>query len=47
VDKVLLNQQLWDQDLKNLGDFAARVKHYLGEYVQRGVKATLADIVKD
>ena len=47
VDKVLLNQQLWDLDLKNLGDFAARVKHYLGEFVQRGVKATLADIAKN
>ncbi|MFP4340431.1 MAG: tagaturonate reductase [Cyclobacteriaceae bacterium] len=46
VDKVLLNQQLWEQDLRNLGDFAARVKHYLGEFVQKGVRATLADIVK-
>jgi len=47
VDKVLLNQQLWEQDLKNLGDFAARVKHYLGEYIQQGVRNTLATIVND
>lgn len=45
VDKVLLNQQLWEQDLKNMGDFAAKVKHYLGKYVQKGVKATLAELV--
>lgn len=47
VDKVLLNQQLWEQDLKNLGNFAAQVKHYLGEYIQRGVRDTLATIVKN
>lgn len=47
VDKVLLNQQLWEQDLKNLGDFSGKVKHYLGEFVRRGVRDTLADIVKD
>lgn len=44
VDKILLHQ-LWEQDLKNMGDFAAKVKHYLGEFVQKGVKATLADIL--
>ncbi len=47
VDKVLLNRQLWEQDLNTLGDFAGQVKHFLGEFVQRGVHATLADIVKD
>ncbi|WPP48234.1 tagaturonate reductase [Catalinimonas niigatensis] len=45
VDKVLLNQQLWEQDLKNMGDFAAKVKYYLGEYAQKGVKATLANMM--
>ena len=47
VDKVLLNQQIWEQDLKKLGDFAAKVKHFLGAFVQRGVRDTLADIVND
>jgi tagaturonate reductase len=47
VDKVLLNQQLWEQDLKNMRDFAARVKHYLRAYIQQGIRNTLATIVKD
>ncbi|WKN33058.1 tagaturonate reductase [Porifericola rhodea] len=46
VDKVLLNQQLWELDYSQLGDFAARVKHYLGEYAQHGVKQTLAQLLK-
>ena len=44
VDKILLHH-IWEEDLKNMGDFAAKVKHYLGEFVQKGVKATLAEIV--
>jgi tagaturonate reductase len=45
VDKVLLNRQLWEQDFHEMGDFAGKVKHYLGEFVHKGARATLADVV--
>ncbi len=46
VNKVLTNQQLWEQDLTKLGDFAAKVKQYLGAFAKEGVKATLAGLVQ-
>ncbi len=46
VDQVLSNQQLWDQDLKSLGDFSEQVKENLKQFIQHGVRATLAALLK-
>lgn len=46
VAKVLSNAELWEQDLKNLGDFSSKVSALLSDYTQKGVKETLAQLVR-
>ncbi len=44
VDQVLANQKFWEQDLKSLEGFSRKVKMFLSQYRQQGVKATLAKL---
>ena len=44
VHEVLGHASFWDQDLLHLGDFADRVAHYLAEFGERGVRATLKEL---
>ena len=44
VHEVLGHASFWDQDLLHLGDFPDRVAHYLAQFGERGVRATLKEL---
>ncbi len=44
VHEVLGHDSFWDQDLLQLGGFSDRVAHYLTQFGQRGVRATLKEL---
>ncbi|MGB3780424.1 MAG: tagaturonate reductase [Tunicatimonas sp.] len=44
VHEVLGHDSFWDQDLLQLGDFSDRVAHYLTQFGQHGVRATLKEL---
>ncbi len=44
VHEVLGHDSFWDQDLLHLGNFPDRVTHYLTQFGERGVRATLKQL---
>lgn len=46
VDAVLSNNQLWEYDLRSLGDFNKKIKQLLAQYKHNGVKETLAKLLE-
>lgn len=46
ADQVLSNRQLWEYDLQNLGDFSKKVKGFLTQYIDEGLKETLSKLLK-
>ena len=44
VHEVLGHASFWDQDLLHLGDFPDCVAHYLAQFGERGVRATLKEL---